>query len=87
MGWNWILSDWGEVGVGEMARRGHRWIELAWRAAPQSAPGNPQLGAGDARALALELMAAAERIDPQPPPRPDRGPRRGPPGRGPGAPR
>lgn len=30
---------------------------------------------GEAREVALELMAAAERIDPQPPPRPDRGPR------------
>jgi hypothetical protein len=28
-----------------------------------------------ARDLALELQAAADRIDPQPPPRPDRGPK------------
>ena len=34
-----------------------------------------RLTPADARALALDLQAAAERIDPQPPPRPDRGPR------------
>jgi hypothetical protein len=34
------------------------------------------LGAAEARELALDLQAAAEKIDPRPPPRADRGPKR-----------
>ena len=39
-------------------------------------PRRPKLLPDDGRRLALELTAAAERIDPMPPPRPDAGPRR-----------
>lgn len=78
--WRWIECERGSVGIGAgeepAGRRAARAdrppaIELAIRQSVDA-----RLTPAQARELGVELLAAAERIDPQPPPRADRGPKR-----------